>query len=92
MVQTLQVMPVRSRTARPKRKPLAYVAMGYGTSVADENGRTYKVEFLGSISGRKNGYRATAQRQRSRQVIATRDFHTAIDAKVWLDGLRITGV
>lgn len=93
MPETFQAMPVRARPARaPRRKPLQFVNQGYGTSIAEENGRAYVVEYLGSISGNKNGYRATARRLRSRQVIATRDFGTAIDAKVWLDTLRIPGV
>lgn len=91
-VRPFQAMQVRSRTARPRRKPLQYVALGSGTQVAEENGRAYKVEFLGPTRAGRNGYRATALRQRSRQVIATRDFQAAVDAKVWLDTLRITGV
>jgi hypothetical protein len=82
----------RVRPFKPRRKPLDYVALGAGTQVADENGRAYKVEFLGPTRAGRNGYRATASRQRSRQVIASRDFQTVIDAKVWLDTLRITGV
>jgi hypothetical protein len=89
MAETFAILPVKSRTARPKRKPLQFVNIGSGFKRAEENGRAYTVEYLGPISGNKNGYRATARWLRSRQVIGTRDFPTSIDAQAWLDLLRI---
>jgi hypothetical protein len=90
MVDTFHSMPVRARAPRkPVRKPLQFVNIGAGIKRAEEHGRAHTVEFLGQSSGKKNAYRATARRLRSRQVIASREFGTSVDAQAWLDGLRI---
>jgi hypothetical protein len=83
--------PERDKRVRPYRSPLRYACQGHGVWVAEENGRAYKIEPLASRTGREAGVRATAKRQRSAQVIATRDFLSAVDAKAWLDSLRLPG-
>jgi threonine dehydrogenase-like Zn-dependent dehydrogenase len=92
-------MTYKTTTPRPyawgaatKATPLAFAQHGHGVQAAEENGRVYKIEFLGNIGRMTTCYRALALRKASRQVIATRDFETVAGAKAWLEGVRIPNV